>query len=92
MRWWFVVPLVIHGFGALAEGPSFTRNYGEWSALSGPSRAAYAAGAFDMLALSGGSAEDLADSRGLSSCALSDGFTPKALARIIDARYAGHPE
>jgi hypothetical protein len=41
MRWWFVVPLVILGFGALAEGPSFTRNYGEWSALSGPSRAAY---------------------------------------------------
>jgi hypothetical protein len=45
-----------------------------------------------MLALSGGSAEDFADSRGLSSCATADGFTPKILAGMIDARYAAHPE
>ena len=34
-------------------------------------------GAFDVLELSSGSAEDLADARGLSSCAIADGFTPK---------------
>jgi hypothetical protein len=94
MRWGFVLlsVLVVDGSGARADGPSFTRNYGEWTALSGPSKAAYAAGAFDMLALSGGSAEDLADSRGLSSCAIADGFTPKILAGMVDARYAAHPE
>jgi hypothetical protein len=49
-------------------------------------------GAFDMIALSSGSAEDLADARGLSSCAVADGFTPKILAGLIDGRYAAHPE
>jgi hypothetical protein len=62
MRWRFVFlsVLVMDAFPALAEGPSLTENYGAWTALSGASRAAYAAGAFDMLALSGGSPEDLA--------------------------------
>jgi len=82
----------IGAFGAYADGLSFGRNYGGWTALSGSSKAAYAAGAFDMLELSSGSAEDLADARALSSCAVADGFTPKILAELIDGRYAAHPE
>jgi hypothetical protein len=87
-----LIVAAIGAFDARADGSWFGRNYGEWSALSGPSKAAYAAGAFDMLELSRGSAEDLADARGLSSCAVLDGFTPKILAGLIDGRYAAHPE
>jgi hypothetical protein len=87
-----LIVVAIAAFDARADDLRFGRNCGEWSALSGSSKAAYAAGAFDMLALSSGSAEDLADARGLSSCAVADGFTPKILAGLIDGRYAAHPE
>jgi hypothetical protein len=87
-----LIVVAIGAFDARADDLRFGRNYGEWSALSGSSKAAYAAGAFDMLAISSGSAEDLADARGLFSCAVADGFTPKILARLIDGRYAAHPE
>jgi hypothetical protein len=82
----------LSAFGAHADSPRFGRNYGEWSALSEPSKSAYAAGAFDALTLPDSSAETAADSRGLSACAATDGLTPKILAGLIDARYAAHPE
>ena len=79
-------------FSAHADSPRFGRNHGEWSALSDPSKSAYAAGAFDALTLPDSSAETDADSRGLSECAATDGLTPKILAGLIDARYVAHPE
>ena len=82
----------LSAFGAHADSPRFGRNYGEWSALSEPSKSAYAAGAFDALMLPDSSAETAADSRGLSACAAADGFTPKILVGLIDGRYAAHPE
>ena len=82
----------LSAFGAHANSPRFGRNYGEWSALSESSKSAYAVGAFDALTLPDSSAETAADSRGLSACAAADGFTPKILAGLIDARYAAHPE
>jgi hypothetical protein len=95
MRWRLTTTLTIaalSAFGAHADSPRFGRNYGEWSALSEPSKSAYAAGAFDALTLPDSSAETAADSRGLSACAAEDGFTPKILAGLIDGRYAVHPE
>jgi hypothetical protein len=84
--------LVMGAFGAHADSPGFIRSYGEWTALSKSWKSAHAEGAFDELILSRGTAEDLADSRGLSSCAAADGFTPNMLADLIDKRYAAHPE
>lgn len=82
----------LSAFGAHADSAKFGRNYGEWSALSDPSKSAYAAGAFDALMLPDSSPETAADLRGLSACAAAVGFTPKILAGLIDARYAAHPE
>lgn len=89
--------IVVMGFWpraceADAPKPGFTTNYGEWSVMSAPAKSAYAAGAFDALTLAGGSVEDRADARGLSACAIEDGFTPNVLAHLVDARYAAHPE
>ena len=95
MRGRIVAALIAVAMGAseaCADGPSFGKNYGEWSAFSESSKSAYAAGAFDMLALSSGSPEDLADARGISKCAVADGFTPKILAGLIDGWYAAQPE
>ena len=84
--------VALSAFGAHADSLRFSRNYGEWSTLSDPSKSAYAAGAFDALMLPNSSAETAADLRGLSVCAAADGFSPRVLAGFIDACYAAHPE
>jgi hypothetical protein len=87
-----LIILVEGAFAALAEGDGFVRNYEAWSALSESSKSAYAMGTFDDILLSRETAEDLADNRGLATCAIADGFTPKFLGALIDAQYAGHSE
>src|ERR1700722_12074622 len=95
MRRRFGVALVIlSAIGSRASADSTSiGNYGAWQILSSPSKTAYAAGAFDMLALpSSGTVEDNADAIGLATCARADGFNPRMLADLVDRRYVVHSD
>ena len=70
----------------------FAAKYGDWAPLAPSSKAAYAAGAFDSLTLSGDSQDSNADLRGIAICARADGLTPAILAQMVDARYVAHAE